>query len=237
MRRCPGERFFGRRARSHRRCERKQMIDPAHELPVTRQPSCWRSPARTCTTCRELFRRLTSRLCAASTNCISTSRSQAVGCCVTCSSSKALPSARCRDADGEDGHRALYRPRNTSAPHPAHRVYPYPLGSLTIDQPNQVWAADSPYIPMQRGFVYLVAIMDWATRKVLSHCVSSACAPISASRRWKKRSPATASQKSSTPARAASSPLHAYASVTKARQQRASYFVFYHTRRPYSFFA
>lgn len=176
-------------------------------------------------------------LCAASTNCISTSRSQAVGCCVTCSSSKALPSARCRDADGEDGHRALYRPRNTSAPHPAHRVYPYPLGSLTIDQPNQVWAADSPYIPMQRGFVYLVAIMDWATRKVLSHCVSSACAPISASRRWKKRSPATASQKSSTPARAASSPLHAYASVTKARQQRASYFVFYHTRRPHSFFA
>lgn len=70
------------------------------------------------------------------------------------------------------GIAALYRKRNTSAPHPAHRVYPYLLGNLTIDRPNQVWAADITYIPMQRGFVYLVAIIDWATRKVLSHRVS-----------------------------------------------------------------
>ena len=67
---------------------------------------------------------------------------------------------------------ALYRKRNTSAAHPAHRVYPYLLKNLTIDRPNQVWATDISYIPMRRGFVFLVAILDWATRKVLAHRVS-----------------------------------------------------------------
>ena len=67
---------------------------------------------------------------------------------------------------------AIYRKRNTSAPHPAHRIYPYLLRNLTIDRPNQVWCTDLTYIPMQRGFVYLVAILDWATRKVLAHRVS-----------------------------------------------------------------
>ena len=67
---------------------------------------------------------------------------------------------------------AIYRKRNTSAPHPAHRIYPYLLRNLTIDRPNQVWCTDVTYIPMQRGFVYLVAILDWATRKVLAHRVS-----------------------------------------------------------------
>jgi putative transposase len=70
------------------------------------------------------------------------------------------------------GITAIYRRRNTSAPHPAHRIYPYLLRELTIDRPNQVWAADISYIPMKRGFVYLVAIIDWATRKVLAHRVS-----------------------------------------------------------------
>ena len=70
------------------------------------------------------------------------------------------------------GIRAIYRKRNTSAPHPAHRIYPYLLRNLTIDRPNQVWCSDVTYIPMQRGFVYLVAILDWATRKVLAHRVS-----------------------------------------------------------------
>jgi putative transposase len=67
---------------------------------------------------------------------------------------------------------ALYRKRNTSAPHAAHRVYPYLLRGVRIDQPNQVWASDITFIPMKRGFVYLVAILDWATRKVLSHRLS-----------------------------------------------------------------
>jgi len=70
------------------------------------------------------------------------------------------------------GITAISRQRKTSAPHPAHPIYPYLLRGLTIDCPNQCWAADITYIPMRRGFVYLVAIVDWATRKVLSHRVS-----------------------------------------------------------------
>ena len=70
------------------------------------------------------------------------------------------------------GIAAIYRKRNTSKPHPAHRIYPYLLKGLKIDRPNQVWATDLTYIPMARGFVYLVAIMDWATRRVLAHRLS-----------------------------------------------------------------
>lgn len=70
------------------------------------------------------------------------------------------------------GIAAIYRKRNTSAPHPAHPVYPYLLNNLVINRPNQVWAVDLTYIPMKRGFVYLVAIIDWATRKVLAHRLS-----------------------------------------------------------------
>ena len=66
----------------------------------------------------------------------------------------------------------LYRKPNTSVRHPAHRVYAYLLKDLTINRPNQVWATDITYIPMKRGFVFLVAILDWATRKVLAHRVS-----------------------------------------------------------------
>ena len=72
---------------------------------------------------------------------------------------------------------AIYRKRNTSAPHPAHPIYPYLLRNLTVDRPNQVWATDITYIPMQRGFVYLVAIIDWATRRVLAHRVSISMTP------------------------------------------------------------
>jgi putative transposase len=68
---------------------------------------------------------------------------------------------------------ALYRKPSTSAPHPAHRIYPYLLKNLLIDRPNQVWATDITYIPMKRGFVFLVAILDWATRRVLAHRVST----------------------------------------------------------------
>ena len=73
---------------------------------------------------------------------------------------------------GKMGIAAIYRKRNTSAPHPKHPVYPYLLKNLTIDRPNHVWATDITYIPMKRGFVYLVAILDWATRKILAHRVS-----------------------------------------------------------------
>ena len=70
------------------------------------------------------------------------------------------------------GIEALYRKPKTTQRHPEHMVYPYLLRNLTIDRPNQVWAMDITYIPMKRGFVYLTVVLDWATRKVLSHRVS-----------------------------------------------------------------
>jgi putative transposase len=71
------------------------------------------------------------------------------------------------------GIEAIYRRKNTSRPHPEHQVYPYLLRRLTIDRPNPVWAADITYIPMLRGFVYLVAVIDWHTRKVLTWRLSN----------------------------------------------------------------
>jgi putative transposase len=66
--------------------------------------------------------------------------------------------------------------RNTSKRHPEHKIYPYLLRGKTIDQPNQVWAADVAYIRMQQGFLYQVAITDWATRRVLSWRLSNTLA-------------------------------------------------------------
>src|SRR5437016_786740 len=63
--------------------------------------------------------------------------------------------------------------RNTSKRHPKHKVYPYLLRGKTIDQANRVWAADITYIAMRQGFLYLVAIIDWATRRVLSWRLSN----------------------------------------------------------------
>ena len=71
------------------------------------------------------------------------------------------------------GIEALYRKTNTSRRNQAHRIYPYLLRHLTIDRPNQVWAMDTTYIPMQRGFVYLSAVLDWATRRVLAWRLSN----------------------------------------------------------------
>ena len=71
------------------------------------------------------------------------------------------------------GLEAIYPKRKTSRPHPGHKVYPYLLRNLKIDRPNQVWAADITYIPMSRGFMYLVAVMDWHSRKVLSWRLSN----------------------------------------------------------------
>jgi putative transposase len=70
------------------------------------------------------------------------------------------------------GIEAIYRRRDTSKPAPGHKIYPYLLRGVTVERPNQVWATDITYIPMARGFVYLVAVVDWFTRRVLSHRVS-----------------------------------------------------------------
>jgi putative transposase len=70
------------------------------------------------------------------------------------------------------GIQALYRKPNTSKKHPAHPVFPYALRGLAIERANQVWALDITYIPMARGWVYLVAVLDWHSRRVLAHRVS-----------------------------------------------------------------
>ena len=66
------------------------------------------------------------------------------------------------------GLEAIYQKPNTSRSHPEHKVYPYLLRGLVIDRPNQVWCADITYIPLAKGFVYLVAVMDWFSRRVLA---------------------------------------------------------------------
>ena len=71
------------------------------------------------------------------------------------------------------GLEAIYRVPRTSAPHPEHRVWPYLLRGLAIERPNHVWCADITYIPVRRGFLYLVAVMDWASRYVLAWRLSN----------------------------------------------------------------
>ena len=71
------------------------------------------------------------------------------------------------------GIEALYRKKTTSKRHPAHQIYPYLLRGVVIEQSNHVWALDITYIPMRRGFVYLVAVMDWASRRILAFRLSN----------------------------------------------------------------
>ena len=71
------------------------------------------------------------------------------------------------------GIQALYQQPRTSARHPRNKIYPYLLRALMIDRPNQVWATDITYLPMAKGFVYLCAVMDWHTRRVLAWRVSN----------------------------------------------------------------
>jgi len=71
------------------------------------------------------------------------------------------------------GLKAIYRRPRTSKPAPGHKIYPYLLGGMKITRPNQVWATDITYIPMARGFLYLVAIIDWYSRYVLSWRLSN----------------------------------------------------------------
>jgi len=71
------------------------------------------------------------------------------------------------------GIEAIYRKPNTSKKHPKHPVYPYLLRGMTINRSNHVWAADITYIPMRRGFVYLFAVLDWASRRVLAWRLSN----------------------------------------------------------------
>ena len=174
------------------------------------------------------------------------------------------------------GIHALYRGPKTSTPHPAHKIYPYLLKGLTIDRPNQCWASDITYIPMRKGFVFLVAIVDWATRKVLSHrvsismstdfCVEALEEAIAKYGRPEIFNTDQGSQFTSVDFTDVLKDngirismdgkgrwidnvfverlwrtvkydhvyLHAYESVSDAKQQLAEYFDFYNTRRPHS---
>ena len=80
---------------------------------------------------------------------------------------------RVRRLMGLMGLQAIYKGPNTSKKHPQHRIYPYLLRKLPITRPNHVWCSDITYIPVRRGFLYLVAIMDWATRKILAWRLSN----------------------------------------------------------------
>lgn len=71
------------------------------------------------------------------------------------------------------GLEAIYQTPKTSLSHPEHKIYPYLLKGLSINKPNQVWCTDITYIPLKRGFLYLVAIMDWYSRKILSWRLSN----------------------------------------------------------------
>jgi putative transposase len=71
------------------------------------------------------------------------------------------------------GIEAIYRRRNTSKRHPAHRIYPYLLRGLTIERANHAWAMDITYLPMKRGFVYLAVVLDWASRRILAWRLSN----------------------------------------------------------------
>jgi putative transposase len=71
------------------------------------------------------------------------------------------------------GLEAIYPKPKTSKPHPGHRIYPYLLKGLEINRPDMVWVADITFIPLRRGFMYLVAVMDWHSRKVLSWRISN----------------------------------------------------------------
>jgi hypothetical protein len=105
------------------------------------------------------------------------------------------------------GIEAIYQKPNTSRRHPEHKVYPYLLGAMAIEEPNQVWCADITYIPMAKGFVYLVAVMDWFSRRVLAGDCRSVWTPISVWKRCRRRWSASASRTCSTRIKGGSSPV------------------------------
>jgi putative transposase len=114
------------------------------------------------------------------------------------------------------GIQALYRRPNTSRKHPQNPVFPYLLRGLEITEANHVRAMDITDIPMRKGFVYLAAILDWATRRLRSWRLSNTLTTDSASRRSRKPCSVTASHRSSIPIRAASSPARSSSDCSKA---------------------
>ncbi|WP_156799850.1 IS3 family transposase [Novosphingobium resinovorum] len=167
--------FLGRRARQGKTvAERKAMIDRTHTLPVKRQAkelgisrgSVYYLPRPVSSKNLAIMRRIDALHLefpfAGSRMLRDFLRQESIeiGRCHVASLMKKM------------AIEAVYRRPSTSKPAPGHKIYPYLLRKLPIVRPNQVWATDISYIPMARGFVYLVAIVDWFSRKVLSHRIS-----------------------------------------------------------------
>jgi len=134
---------------------------------------------------------------------------------------------------------AIYRRPNTK-PAPGHKIYPYLLRKLAVSRPNQVWATDITYIPMARGFVYLIAIVDWFSRRVLSWRLSITLEPdfcievaISMDGRgaWRDNVFVERLWRS---VKYEEVYLRAYSSVSDARNSIGRYLTFYNGRRPHS---
>src|SRR3954451_11223024 len=125
-------------------------------------------------TCPDRCRRPIWPSCAGWTSCTSNSRLRAAACCGIFSTRRGSTSAAgmSQTLMKRMGIEALYRKPNTSKPAPGHTIYPYLLRGMTIDHPNQVWAMDITDVPLARGFVYLAAVVDWFSRRVLSWRVS-----------------------------------------------------------------
>src|SRR3954468_4545264 len=165
-----GERFFGRRARQGGFAERKAMIDRSHDLPITKQAkvlnvsrgSVYYLPRAPSSADLALMRRMDelhldfpfagSRML----RDLLTAEGFRTGRRHVATLMKRI------------GIQAVYRKPNTSKPAPGHKIYPYLLRDLAVTRPNQVWAMDLTYVPMARGFVYLAAVIDWFSRRVLS---------------------------------------------------------------------
>jgi hypothetical protein len=161
-----GERFFRTRARTDSRAQRKEMVDRMDPLPVTRQCELLDLP-------RSTFYHVPKP--------VSDEELELMALMDRCHLKHPFyGSRRIRDWLEDRGHQvnrkkvrrlmrtmgltAQYPKRNLSLANQAHKVYPYLLRNRVIDRPNQVWATDITFIPMARGFVYLVAIMDWYLR-------------------------------------------------------------------------
>lgn len=158
------------------RAERKAMIDRAdRQLPVTRQcelvaisrSSVYYRPAEVDDETLALMRRIDEQYLRTpfygSRRMAAWLRDQGY----------AVGRNRVRRLMRRMGLQALYQRPRTSRPAPDHRVYPYLLRGMAIERPHQVWAADITYVPMARGFLYLIAIMDWASRHVLAWRLSN----------------------------------------------------------------
>ncbi|HNP84098.1 MAG TPA: IS3 family transposase [Nitrospira sp.] len=167
--------FLGRGAHQGGLAERKAMIDRTHQLPVRRQcqllklarSTAYYHPTPVSETALALMRRIDELHLAhpfagaRMLRDLLRQEGQTIGRRHVATLMRRM------------GIEALYRKPHLSCRHPAHQVYPYLLRDLKISRPNHVWAADITYIPLARGFVYLFAVLDWASRRVLAWRLSN----------------------------------------------------------------